>query len=183
MVPNTEESLREIKQNGLYYVTDLFGQEKARLNQIRYALGDDALQYDADAAQAVAAMITGHKSAANMTPADELKLPSKDLAVARLRVLAKAVNIATETYNSATKQTSLIRKGPLLATLRAHYGVEEGEIQRQAQTRLSPTRRPWNRLAHRRPDRRGQATDGQAAAEAAITSARDKPRAHAAKSR
>ena len=125
MVPNTEESLREIKQNGLYYVTDLFGQEQARLNQIRYALGDDALQYDADAAQAVAAMITGHKSAANMTPADELKQPSIELAVARLRVMAKAVNIATETYNSETKQTSLIRKGPLLATLRAHYGVEE----------------------------------------------------------
>lgn len=126
MVPNTEESLREIKKNGLYYVTDLFEKEKARLNQIRYALNDDALQYDAEAAQAVAAMLAGHKSATNMTPADELQLDKSELTVARLRVMAKAVDIATTTYNSETNKTSLITKIPLLATLRAHYGVVIG---------------------------------------------------------
>ena len=88
MVPNKEECLLEIKQNGLYYVTDLFGQEQERLNQIRYALGDNKLKFDRPAAKAVQAMVAKHQSAAEMSPQDELEQTSK-FDVGRLRAMAE----------------------------------------------------------------------------------------------
>ena len=114
MVPNEEECLRKIKQNGLYYVTDLFGQERERLNQIRYALGDNGLPLNEDIAKAVDAMLAKHRFAAD-SPDEALA----GLKVAQLRAIAKerGINVLTGEQTKAGPQ--MHKKAKVLAMLRA----------------------------------------------------------------
>ena len=73
-------------------MTDLFGQERVRLNQIRYALGNDSLPFNKKAADAVEQML------ANRQPPSEV--PDEDLGglqVSVLRSMLEAKGIETKT--------------------------------------------------------------------------------------
>ena len=139
MVPNEEESLRAIKQNGLYYVTDLFGKERERLNQIRYALGDDGLPFDEKSAKAVDAMIASRRPAADTPDAGLNKLQ-----VGQLRAIAQERGIPTETGKYTKAGAQLIKKKELLVLLRAKpsAAVDEGPAEEEPDEEESEEEEP-----------------------------------------
>ena len=114
MVPDGEESLRAIKQNGLYYVTDLFKKERERLNQIRYALGDNRLPFDEKAAKAVDAMIAKRRPGGEV-PDEDLG----DLPVDVLRAMAQERGIETKTGKVTKAGPQYFRRPEILRRLRA----------------------------------------------------------------